>query len=122
MQFGAVALVLAETIFGKLRAEVTHHSVPGDFGDHARGRDRKAVTIALDDRRLRKWKWKNRQPIDQNVFWRNAERPERYSHCFVRCSQNVDSIDFQMVDDADPPRDFRAGHELVVDLFTKIRI
>ena len=64
MKFGAVALVLFETIFGKLRAEVTHHSITRHFRDHARGRDGQAVAIAVDDGGLRKWKWKNRETVD----------------------------------------------------------
>ena len=54
MELSAVALVLVKTILGKLRAEVTHDSVTGNFGNHARSRDRQAVAIAIDDRRLRK--------------------------------------------------------------------
>src|SRR5438552_12670686 len=52
MQFGAVALVLVETILRKLRAKVTHHSVARDFGDNAGSRDTQAVAIAVDDRGL----------------------------------------------------------------------
>jgi len=39
MQFGGVALVLVEAIFGKLRAKVTHYPVARDLGDDARGSD-----------------------------------------------------------------------------------
>ena len=83
MKFGAVALVLVETIFGKLRAEVTHDSIARHFRDHARGRDGQTVAIAVDDRSLREWKWKNREPVDQNVFRRTGERAESDSHRFV---------------------------------------
>src|SRR6266566_1463835 len=47
MQFSAVTFMLAETIFGKMGAEVTHHSVAGDFGDHAGGGNAKAEAIAV---------------------------------------------------------------------------
>jgi len=40
MQFSGVTFVLAEAIFGKMSAEVTHHCVPGDFRDHARSGNR----------------------------------------------------------------------------------
>ena len=60
MEFGAVALVLAETIFGKLRAEVTHHPITSDFSDHARRGDSQTVAIAVDDRGLRERKRKHR--------------------------------------------------------------
>ena len=53
MKFGAVALVLAETILGETRAKLAHHGVARDFGDHARGGDAEAVAIAIDDRGLR---------------------------------------------------------------------
>ena len=72
MKFGAVALVLVETIFGKLGAEVTHDSVARHLGDHARGRDGQTVAIAVNDCGLRKWEWKNGKAIDQNVIWRKC--------------------------------------------------
>jgi len=49
MQFGAVAFVLAETIFGKTATEVTHHRVAGHFCDYAGGGDGETVAIAVDD-------------------------------------------------------------------------
>ena len=106
MKFGAVALVLVEAIFRKLRAEVTHHSVARNFRDHARGRDGQIVAIAVNDRGLRKWEWKNRKPVDEHMFWRNAERRERDPHRFVRRAQDVDPVDLEMIDNADAPGDF----------------
>lgn len=71
MQFGAVTFMLAETIFGKMGAEVTHHSVAGDFGDHAGGGNAKAEAIAVYDGGLWTWKGNNGQTIDQNVIGRD---------------------------------------------------
>ena len=68
MQFGAVALVLVETIFGILRAEVTHDPVPCDFRDHARGGDAQAVAIAIDDRGLRQRERMDGESIDERVI------------------------------------------------------
>src|SRR5258708_33782213 len=51
-QFRAVALMLAEAIIGKIRAEVTHHPVARDLGDDAGGSDAEAEAIALPDGRL----------------------------------------------------------------------
>src|SRR5438067_13277299 len=95
VQFGAVALVLVETIFGKLRAEVTHDSVARHFGDHACGRDGQTVAIAVNNCRLREWKWKNWTTIDQNVVRRKRERAERDSHRFVRRAQSINPIDLE---------------------------
>jgi len=92
MQLGAVAFVLAETILGEARAEVTHHHVARHFCDHAGGGDRQAVTIAVDDRGLREWKGKNRQSVDENVIGRRKERGNGGAHRFVSRAQNVDSI------------------------------
>ena len=71
MQLGAVALVLAETILRKARAKFAHQSVARDLRDHARRRDAQAQAIAIDDRSLRQWKWKDRQAIDQDMIGRN---------------------------------------------------
>jgi len=122
MKFGAVALVLVETIFGELRAEVTHDSVARHLGDYARGRDGQAVAIAVNDCGLRKWKWKNRQAIDQNVVRWKRERTKRDSHRFVRRAQNVDPVDLDMIDNANAPRDFAVRNDLVVDFFAEFRM
>jgi hypothetical protein len=68
MQFRAVTFVLAERILWKLRAEVTHHSIPSDLGDYAGRSDAQADAIAIDDCRLRKWKRDNREAIDQYMI------------------------------------------------------
>jgi hypothetical protein len=73
MQLGAVAFVLAEIILGEARAEVTHHYVARHFRDHAGGGDGQTVTISVDDRGLREWKWKNGQSVDENVIGRRKE-------------------------------------------------
>ena len=106
MQLGAVALVLVETILGKLRAKVTHHSVARDFGDNAPSGDTQAVAIAVNDRGLRKRKRKNGKAIDEHVIWRNRKRTECNAHCLVRRTQNVDPIDFEMIDNSNTPEDF----------------
>ena len=80
MEFGAVALVLVEAIFGKLRAEVTHDSVAGDLGNYASRGDAQTVAIAVDDRGLREWKWKNGKPVDQDVLGRKRKRGKRDAH------------------------------------------
>ena len=106
MQFGAVALVLVETIFGKLRAEVTHDPIARHFRDHARGRDGQTVAITFDDCRLRTGEWKNGKTVNKDVFGRDRECCQRDPHGIVRCTQDVDAIDFQMIDHPDAPRDF----------------
>ena len=117
MKFGAVALVLVETIFGKLCAEVTHHPIARHFRDHARGGDGQTVAIAVDDRRLWKWKWKNRKTVDQNVFGRSSQGSECDPHRLVRRSQNIDSINLEMIDHADSPGDFGIGKQFRVNFF-----
>jgi hypothetical protein len=106
MQFGAVTFMLAETIYGKIGAEVTHHSVAGDFGDHAGGGNAKAEAIAVYDGGLWTWKGNNGQTIDQNVIGRDGERGNRHAHRFMRRAQNIDPVDLDRIDNADGPVDF----------------
>ena len=106
MQFSAVAFVLAETIVGKMGAEVTHHSVAGDLRDHASGGNAKAEAIAVDDGGLWTRKWNNRQTIDQNVIGRNGKRGNGYAHSFVRRAQNINPVDLDRIDNTDRPVDF----------------
>ena len=93
MQLGAVAFVLAEAILGEARAEVTHHHVARYFRDHAGGGDRQAVTISVDDRGLREWKWKDGQSVNESVIGQGKERGDGGAHRLVGRAQNVDSID-----------------------------
>jgi len=121
MKFGAVALVLVETIFGKLLAEVTHDPVARHFRDHARRGNRQAIAIAIDDRGLRKRKWKNGKAVDEHVFWRKRESGECDPHRLMRRAQNVDPIDLEMINNADGPRDLGVGKQLVVNLIATFR-
>ena len=105
MELGAVALVLVETIFGKLRAKVTHDPIARHFRDDTGGRDRQTVAITVDDRSLWKRERKHRQSIDQNMLWRKGERGERNPHRFMRGAQNIDPIDLEMIDNPNAPRD-----------------
>ena len=120
MQFGAVTFVLAETIFRKSGAEVTHDLVAGHFRDHARRRDRQAKTIAVDDRRLRKRKWKHREAVDQDVFRRRQERDDRQAHGLVRGAQNVEPIDLTMIDDSRCPSHLPVRRKIDIYLFAQL--
>ena len=106
MQFSAITFVLAETIFGKMGAEVTHHSVAGDLRDHAGGGNTKAEAIAVDDGGLWTWKGNNGQTIDQNVIGRNGKRGNGRAHRFVRRAQDIDPVDLDRIDNTDRPADF----------------
>ena len=68
MQLGAVAFVLAETIFREARAEFPHQGIARYFRDHACCRDAQAQAVAIDDRRLRQRKRENRQTVDEDVL------------------------------------------------------
>jgi hypothetical protein len=117
VEFGAVTFVLAETILGEPRTEVAHNRIARHLRDHARGRDREAVAIAVNDRRLRQRKGKHRQAIDEDVFGSKGESVEGRAHRLVSRAQNVDRIDLDGIDDADRPRDRPVRNEIVVNLF-----
>src|SRR3989442_12151788 len=85
VEFGAVALVLVEAIFRKLGAEVTHHPVACDLGDHAGGGNSQTVSVAVDDRRLRKWERKNRKAVDTVWITQHHACRNRQAHGHIRC-------------------------------------
>src|SRR5437588_11986145 len=107
VQFGAITLVLVETIFRKLGAEVTHHSVARDLGDHAGSGNAQTVAVAVDNGRLRKWEWKDGKTVDQDVIWWHRERRESNAHRLMRCAQSIDPVDLAVIDDPDSPRDLQ---------------
>jgi hypothetical protein len=115
MQFGAVTFVLAKRILRKLRAKVTHHSIAANFGDHACGGDTQTNAIAIDYRRLRKWKWDHRQTVDQNMIGLVDQRFDCEAHGFMARTQNVDSIDLYGIDNANSPCDFGMSDQFAID-------
>ena len=117
MQFSAVTFMLAETIFGKTCAEVTHHHVTRHFRDHAGGSDGKAEAIAIDDGGLRKRKWNHGQAIDQYVIGRNRERGNGGAHRFVCGAQNIDPINLDGIDNANRPAQFGISNQVVINFF-----
>jgi len=106
VQFSAVTFMLAKRILRKLPAKVTHHSVARDLGDHAGSSDAHADAITINDGRLRKWKWDNRQPIDQNVIRLVHQRFDCKAHGFMARAQNVDPVDLDGINNTDSPSYF----------------
>ena len=98
MQFSAVALMLAETIFRKTRAKVTHHRVARDFRDHTGGGDGEAEAVAIDDSGLWKRKGNDGQAIDQYVIGRDREGGNRCAHRLVRRPQNIDPVNLDGIE------------------------
>jgi hypothetical protein len=121
VQLGAVAFVLAEAILRETRAEVAHNRVARHLGDHARGRDREAVAIAVDDRCLGEREGEHGQTIDQDVLRLKSEAGNRNSHRFVSRSKNIDCVDLDGIDDADRPRDRVVCDEILVNPFAFLR-
>jgi hypothetical protein len=67
VQFCAVAFVLAEAIFWKARAEVSHNRVPCDLGNYTGGGNRQAEAIAIDNCGLRKRERENGKAVDEHM-------------------------------------------------------
>ena len=117
MQFSAVTFMLAETIVGKMRAEVTHHSVAGDLRNDAGGGHAEAEAIPLDNGGLRKWKRNDGQTIDQNVIGR-GKRGNGQAHRVVRRAQDIDPVDLDRIDNTDRPADMRIAGQFKINFFT----
>ena len=121
VEFGAVTFVLAEAIFRETGAEVAHNRIAGHFRDHARGCNREAVAIAVDDRRLGQRKGEYRKAVDEDMFRLNDERGDCGSHRFVGGAQNIDRVNLDGINDADRPRDRIVRDQVVVNLFALLR-
>src|ERR1700704_2380404 len=105
VEFRAVTFVLAETVFRKLRAKVTHHHIARHFRDDTGGGDGETVAIAIDDRGLRKRKWNHWKSINEDMLGRIDQRFDRGAHRLVRRAQDIDAVDLDVIDHADGPGD-----------------
>jgi len=115
VQLSAVAFVLAEAILGKTGAEVPHNRIARDLRDDAGRGNGEAVTVAVDDRGLRQWKWKYRQAVDENVLRLKSETGQREMHRLVGGAQDVDRVDLDGINNADRPGDRAVRHQVVVN-------
>ena len=115
MQFGSVTFVLTEAILRELSAEVTHHPVTRDLGDHACGGDTQANAISVNDRRLRNRKRDHGQTVDQNVIRWLEQSFDCKAHCTVARPEDVDPVDLHRIDDADGPSDLRIRDQVAID-------
>ena len=121
MQFGSVSLVLTEAILRETRAKFPHQRVARHLRDHTRRRDAQTEAIAINDRCLRKGKWKNWQPIDQDVLRRNRQADDRDSHRLVGGAQDIDTVNLDGIDDPDRPNDLGVIRQVFVNFFTQLR-
>jgi hypothetical protein len=117
MDLSAVTFMLAEAILRKMRTEVTHHSVTGNFRDHTGSSDGKAEAIAIDNSGLGNWKGNNGQAINQDVVRRAGEGGNGDAHRFVRRAQDIDPVDFHRINNAHRPAEVRIGNEIVINFF-----
>ena len=115
MDLSAVTFMLAEAILRKMGAEVTHHSVTGNFRDHTGSGDGKAEAIAIDNGGLGNWKGNNWQAINQHVLRRAGERCNRLAHRSVGRAQNIDSVDLHGIDNTDRPTEVGVRDQLVIN-------
>lgn len=121
VEFGAVALVLAETILGELRAKFTHQAIACHFGDDTGGGNGQTDAIAIDDRGLRQRKWRDWKSVDEHVLGYGGQPIEREPHRFVCSPQNIDLVDLDRIDDANAPKDIGARDQLIVNFLTQLR-
>ena len=121
VKLSAVAFVLAEAILGKTGAEVAHNRVARDLRDHARGRDGKAVAIAVDNRGLRQGEGEHWEPVDEDVVGLQGEAGESEAHRLMGSAQDVDRVDLDRIHDADRPANRLVGEELFVNLLPLFR-
>ena len=113
--------MLVEAILGKLGAKVTHHPIARYLRDDAGRGDAQTVAIAIHDRRLRKGKWKNRQTVDEDVIGRINKRSNGSAHCFMRRAQDVDPVDFEVIDYADCPEHLGVARKIDINFFSQLR-
>jgi microcompartment protein CcmK/EutM len=120
MQLSSVAFVLVEAILRELNAKVTHHPIARYLCDHAGGGDAETDAISVDDGSLRKWKRNDGQPIDQNVIGRIDKCRNRHSHRSMACTQNIDAINLNGIDNTDCPSDFGIGHQIRINFLPQL--
>jgi hypothetical protein len=120
MDLSAVTFMLAEAILRKTGAEVTHHSVTGNFRDHTGSGDGKAEAIAIDNSGLGNWKRNNGQAINQHVVRRAGERCNGLAHRCVSRAQNIDAVDLHGIDNTDRPTEVGVRDQVVMNFLAQV--
>jgi hypothetical protein len=120
MDLSAVTFMLAEAILRKMGAEVTHHSVTGNFRDHTGSGDGKAEAIAIDNSGLGNWKRNNGQPINQHVVRRAGERCNGLAHRSVSRAQNIDAVYLHRIDNTDRPTEVGVRDQVVMNFLAQV--
>src|SRR5205085_2553594 len=121
VQFRAVAFVLAEAILGISGAKVAHNRVPRDLRDHARGGDREAVAVPVDDGGLREGEWEYREAINEYVVGLNREDGKGEPHRLVGGAQDIDRVDLDRINDSHRPVNRIVRDEVPVNLLALLR-
>lgn len=99
----AIALVLGETIRGKLGVDPLHKTIPCHLRNHARGRDGKRQPVALHQCLVRNRQTFHRQSIHQRDIRRFRKRTKGKRHRLVGGAQDIDFINFLRPDQGDRP-------------------
>src|SRR4029453_1586982 len=121
MDLSAVTFMLAEAIFRKMGAEVTHHSVSRNLRDHTGSGDGKAEAIAIDNSGLGNWKRNNGQAINQHVVGRAGERCNGLAHRSVSGTQNINAVDLDRIDNTDCPTKVGVRDQVVINFLAQVR-
>ncbi len=116
MRWGSVAFVLRKAVFRKLRIELNHHAVAGDFGHDAGGGDREALCVAFDDALRFAAQPANRTAINQSQIGNRVDLRDGFGHGFPGGLQNVDFINNVGPDDGKPD----TGEATALKLFKKM--
>jgi len=108
---GAVAFVACEAVVGVGFVQFPHEVVAGLLGDDAGGGDGEAAAVAFDHGLVSTGEAFDRESVDEREFGEVGQGLQGFSHGEVGGVEDVDAVDFPVVDDSDTNQDVRKGLE-----------
>jgi hypothetical protein len=114
-----VAFMLGKSILRVEPVALEHHAVALDFGNDAGCRDAEAYAITADQRGLRAWKTRDGKAIDEGVGGPGRKLFDHCAHSGVRCTEDIEAVNFLRGDGDGSPPDVRICRDLSIESFAR---
>jgi hypothetical protein len=113
-----VAFMLGKTILRIEPVALEHDAVTLDLGNDAGRRDAEAYAITANQRGLRAWETRDGKAIDESVGRARRKLFDHCTHARVRCTEDIQAVDFLRGDGDGGPANIGIRRDLGVESFS----